>query len=307
MLEQIEEARKIAVKKQNKCYLITALIGIGIFSFIVFITGDFSFDLFTIIHSLMFTIVPTIILGVIIVSIFSSKEVKRFKDLYKKNIVEATFKEVFTDVFFDVDKGIDYSVIYNTGMMDMGDSFSSNDYATGKYKNINFAVSDVNITETYTDSDGDSHTVTLFSGQWYIFDFNKSFKANVQVKDTSFHNARTYRKKGESKYQKVELEDIDFNKKFKCFAQEPIDAFYIMTPRMMERLKIIKEKMKHSLLFCFIDNRLHIGVSTGKDLYEPNLRKPVNLESARAVVLNDLQPIIDFIDGLELDNDLFKR
>ena len=42
---------------------------------------------------------------------------------------------------------------------------------------------------------------------------NKSFKANVQVKDTSFHNARTYRKKGESKYQKVELEDIDFNKK----------------------------------------------------------------------------------------------
>lgn len=306
MLEQIEEARIIAVKKQNKCYLITGIIGICIFSLIVFITGGFSFDFFTIIHTLIFTLVPTIILGTIITAIFSSKDVKKFNDLYKKNIVEATFKELFTDVVFDVDKGIDYSIIANTGMMDMGDSFTSNDYVTGKYKDINFASSDVNITETHTDSDGDSHTVTLFSGQWYIFDFNKVFKANVQVKDVHFSNARTYRRKGESKYQKVELEDIDFNKKFVCYAQEPLDAFYIITPRMMEKLKATKEKMKHSLMLCFVDNRLHIGVSTGKDLYEPNLRKKVNLEAARAVVLNDLQPIIDFVDGLELDNNLFK-
>ena len=305
MLEQIENARIIAVKKQNKCYLITGIIGLCIFGFMLFLLGANGPMAFF--QSIMFALVPSVILGVIITALFSSKEVKAFNDLYKKNIVEATFKEVFTDVNFDVDKGIDYAVIANTGMMDMGDDFTSNDYVTGKYKDISFASSDVNITETHTDSDGNSYTVTLFSGQWYIFDFNKTFKANVQVKDTRFHNARTYRRKGESKYQKVELEDIDFNKKFTCFAQEPLDAFYIMTPRMMEKLKHTKEKMKHSLLFCFIDNRLHVGVSTGKDLYEPNLRKPVNLEAARAVALSELQPIIDFVDELELDNDLFKK
>ena len=57
MLEQIEEARIISVKKQNKCYLITGIIGICIFSLIVFITGGFSFDFFTIIHTLIFTLV----------------------------------------------------------------------------------------------------------------------------------------------------------------------------------------------------------------------------------------------------------
>ena len=136
MLQEIENARVIAVKKQNKCYLITGIIGICIFGFMFFLLG--ASDLFGFLHAFIFSLVPTVILGIIITAIFSSKEVKRFNDLYKKNIVEAVFKEVFTDVTFDVDKGIDYSVISNTGMMDMGDDFTSNDYVTGKYKDISF-------------------------------------------------------------------------------------------------------------------------------------------------------------------------
>ena len=206
MLEKIEEARIKAVNKRR--IVIVAVIIIGIVLWVLF--GR-------IIIEVPQLIIFYIIIAILLISLIPAKEIKAFNDLYKTHIVSAAFKEIFEDVTFDVNNGIDYSTLSKTGMIDMGDSFTSNDYVSGRYKNIKFESSDVKITETHEDSEGHSYTVTLFSGQWYIFDFNKTFKANVQVKTKNFSSARRYRKSNESKYEKVEMEDVEFNKLFTCY------------------------------------------------------------------------------------------
>lgn len=87
-----------------------------------------------------------------------------------------------------MEKGISYEQIASTQMMNMGDRFYSNDYFKAKYKNINFESSDVHIQEEHTDSDGDTTYVTIFRAQWFVFDFNKPFKANTQVCAKNFSN-----------------------------------------------------------------------------------------------------------------------
>ena len=228
--------------------------------------------------------------------------------MYKKEIVIAAFNKVCTDIQFYLDNGIPYQTIAATEMMYMGDRYFSNDYITGKYKSINFEMSDVEIQEEHTDSDGDSSYVTIFKGQWYIFDFNKTFKANIQVCEKSFRNSR--RKslfvKKEEKYKKVELEDIDFNKVFKVYAQNELDAFYVLTPNTMEKIKSVNNKIRGDLLFCFIDNRLHIGLYNNRDLFEASIFKKVDINKATQKTLGEISIITNFVDILSLDNDLFK-
>jgi len=292
MIEEIEKLRKNVLYKTIACFVV-------IITIIILTIG------FTNIPAL---IVFELVIGMLITGLITKKDQKAFSDLYKKEIVIAAFNKVCTDIQFNLDNGIPYQTIAATEMMYMGDRYFSNDYITGKYKSINFEMSDVEIQEEHTDSDGDSSYVTIFKGQWYIFDFNKTFKANIQVCEKSFRNSR--RKslfvKKEEKYKKVELEDIDFNKVFKVYAQNELDAFYVLTPNTMEKIKSVNNKIRGDLLFCFIDNRLHIGLYNNRDLFEASIFKKVDINKATQKTLGEISIITNFVDILSLDNDLFK-
>jgi hypothetical protein len=295
MEEELEQLRRVALKKHN----------VTIIVFVCFIVG--SFVLFYINPIITFVLFFVFMVALIKLFLSSQKATKQFQDLYKKTVVIETFKIIFKDVNFDLDKGISSKIISETKMMDMGDTFYSNDYVSGKYKDIPFESSDIHITETETDSEGHSHTVTLFRGQWYIFDFNKSFKADIQVCQKGFSNSRRGGLFSKTPFKKVELEDIDFNKKFKVYAQNELDAFYVLTPNTIENIKKLLDKVKGKLLLCFINNRLHIGVQSNQDFYEASLYKKVDIASSIEQTKKEISVITDFVDILRLDNDLFKK
>ena len=291
MLEELDQARKKALKKTLLCFLVPFAIGIVL----LMVSPQFmGIGLFA---------------GFILAAFIPKKDRDAFNALYKNKIVVEAMNRICTDINFDTQKGISRSVIASTEMMNMGDIFSSNDYVTGKYKNINFEMSDVHIQQESTDSEGHTTYYTLFKGQWYIFDFNKEFKANIQVRGKHFYNAKRGRlfAKKEEKFKKVELEDMEFNNLFKVYAQNELDAFYVLTPGTMSRIKEIGNKIKGTLLFCFIGNYLHVAVHNNKDFFEASIFKKIDLEKAIAKTNEEISAIADFVDILSLDNDLFKK
>ena len=243
--------------------------------------------------------------------VFSNKPSKEFKLAYKNTFVLQSLKSVFDDLEYNPERGFDYNVINNTGMMYMGDRYSSNDYVKGKYKNINVEQADVHIEEqvTTTDSDGNTttHYETLFMGQWMIFDFNKSFSANLQVCGKGFYNAKRGNWGSSLKYKKVEMEDAEFNKMFRVYAVDAHEAFYILTPSLMGRIKKLSNSIKGSLLLCFIDNKLHIGISNNKDAFEASVFKKLDESKIIDSIASEIKLITNFVDELNLDNDLFRR
>lgn len=291
MEEELELLRKKALNKTLICLFATIVPGL----LLLFVIGPFGFGL--------------VFLGIILSFFVPQKDKKAFDEKYKQGLVVEAMNRICTDIKFDTNKGIDRSIIANTHMMYMGDIFSSNDYVTGKYKNINFEMSDVDIEEESTDSEGHTTYYTIFKGQWYIFDFNKEFKANIQVCEKHFNNARRGKlfAKKEEVFKKVELEDMEFNNLFKVYAQNELDAFYILTPGTMNRIKEVSKAVNGKLLFCFIDNRLHIAVHNYKDFFEASIFKKVDIEKAIAKTNEEISAITNFVDILSLDNDLFKK
>lgn len=255
-----------------------------------------------------------LIIGVLIIEIAVAGQRKKYRKLFKEEFVVKALEKIFTDLYYNSEEGIPYSTIAGTRMMYMGDIYKSEDYVSGKYKDINFEQSDVHIEERQETTDSDGHTtttyVTIFKGRWMVFDFNKEFKANVQISQKGFANSRVKRffGKKEELFKKVSMESESFNKKFNVFAQNEHDAFYIITPTLMERLENLVNNNKGKMLFCFINNKLHIGINDYKDSFEPgSVFKKLNEEEIVKKVSREIETITQFVDELNLDNDLFRR
>lgn len=294
-IEEIEALRK----KAKDCIVKTLLIsgGIGL--------------LLSIIGKAPGAIFYALIIGGIISAIKVQKPKQEFIKAFKDTFVLKSLQSVFTDLVYEPEKGLDESVISSTQMMNMGDRYSSNDFVSGKYKNINVVQADVHIEEEHESTDSDGHTtrtwVTIFRGKWMIFDFNKTFKANIQVSQKNFGNSRIKNWGQKVKYKKVMMEDQAFNNQFKTFAQDEHDAFYILTPSLMEKIKKLAGSINGKLLFCFIDNKLHIGLQNGKDSFEHSIFTEINEEKVTNEIAQDIKIITNFVDELSLDNDLFRR
>lgn len=252
-----------------------------------------------------------LVLGFIFTNLINSKAQRKFSLALKETFVLKAFKSVFADLIYEPEKGIDESVIRNTGMINMGDRYSSNDYISGKYKNINVVLSDIHIEEKHETTDSNGHTsttwVTIFRGRWMIFDFNKTFKANIQVCQNGFGNSRLNNWASKTKYKKVLMEDQAFNNDFRTYAQDEHEAFYILTPSFMEKIKLLTSNISGKLLFCFINNKLHVGLQNNKDSFEHSIFKKINEEEYTNEISKDLKSITNFVDELSLDNDLFRK
>ena len=292
-VEQLEQLRKQKLsecRKNNFLYIILAALGVG---------GVLFF--FKMFHPILIFILFILRIPF---SIMNEKKKAEYKKKFMDSLLPVAVGSILSDVRFEGDRGISRDLIRMTNSMSTGDIFSSSNYVKGVYKDIKVEMSDVHIQTESTDSEGHTTYYTIFRGQWMIFDFNKYFKSNIQVweKSTFGGISKTWNKS----LKKVELEDISFNKKFKVLSENDLDAFYILTPKLMERITQVEAAIKGTLMMVFLDNKLHVAVYNNRTTFNLNIRKPVDFNKFAADTLRDLDAIIKFVDILELDNDLFK-
>lgn len=306
-LEEIREkykAEELKIKKRvNIASMIVGIIICAGFIYLFYLDRDV-YELPLYLLFFFISEVMCLIFTYVIVSVFSHRTniQMQYETAYKQFIVKRTLESFFTDLLYIPEKGIDKEVLKNSYIY-TGDIYSSNDYVKGKYKNVLFEQSDVKIVEKREekDSKGNTHTYydTIFQGKWMIFDFNKNFKYNLAVVQDSI----VYPKE----VKKIKLENDDFNKKFAVYAGNEEEAFYILTPHMMERLLKLDEDNKGRVSLLFKDNKLYIGLNNYTDSFEPptymkKIDEKVEIEKA----LKDIKSITQFVDELDLDNNLFK-
>lgn len=292
-IESLENLRKETVKKCNKNNMIFAFIIVIILVLLFFIFKVFD------VRFLFLIFVVYIPFG-----IMNEKVKSEYKNTFMKSLLPIAVKNILTDVQVDVNNGIPSYVIEETHSMSTGDSYHSSNFVSGKYKDIKVMMSDVHIQDEHEDSEGNTSYVTIFLGQWMIFDFNKNFKSNVQIWEKKVFGGISRRWK--SSLKKVELEDIEFNKKFKVLSENELDAFYIITPKLMERVKAVEAAINGTIMLVFYNNQLHVAVYNNKTTFNVNIHKTINFEEFARESLKDLDAIIKFVDILDLDNDLFK-
>lgn len=310
-IEELKLMQSNIIKKNKKCNLIGMII-IGIIMGIsIVVTLLCSMKFYYIIIILFLELIFSIITLSIIKYIVNGKDIKIFKEKFDKEIkgtfVLKLFRQFFENLDYNFEKGFSEEDIQNYGMLYTGDRFYSNDYISGTYKNIKFEQSDIQIEVKNEEKDEEGNKKiewdTIFMGKLMIFEFNKEFKADVQVLSRYFAASTLPWNK---LFSKVKMEDIEFNKSFVVYANNEHDAFYILTPQFMEKIKAITKKLNCSVMFGFSNNKLHIAINNYEDSFEYSIFEPINEKKIEENIVENIKLITNFVDELNLDNDLFK-
>ena len=233
----------------------------------------------------------------------SSKNSSTLKKLLSDNVISSVLKEALGD-----------TVEYNPwGRVEPGYMvfpFSYNkalgsDHIKANYKGLNIELSDIELIneEDYTDEEGNTQhsSTTCFKGQWLICDFGKELSGEVRL------SANDKKLLKQHKNDSVELENEAFNNRFLVTAQNAQEAFYILTPHMMEYILTMADKSGGDVYMSFLrDGKMQVAVKTGRDFFELG-KSNADPEELRRKFLGELSWFTDIVDTLRVEDTLYKK
>lgn len=161
-------------------------------------------------------------------------------------------------------------------------SFTGEDHFQGKIGKTAIEFSEVvgrHKTTTGTGSKRKEQYTTIFKGVFFVADFNKNFSGYTLVlPDTAEkmlgkfgQNLQAFSSRGEL----IKLEDPEFEKEFCVYASDQVEARYILSPSLMQRIVEFKRKWNTKVYLSFRDSKVYIAIKMDKNLFETRLFKSI--------------------------------
>ena len=301
-LHDLEVDRRAGVKLVTYLVLIILLGG-------VFIALPFILSL-----SLVVAILAGVamIVGIIIFSIKIHKIRKAVKQRYKE--------EVIKEIVHFIDPSLSYNAAGKVAQSEFSGSkifiqrierYKGDDLVEGKIGKTEVRFSELHA-EYYTrDKDGNKQYHTIFKGIFFIADFHKDFKGEtVVLPDTAeklFGKLGTmFQKMNISRPDLIKLENPDFEKAFAVYGTDQVEARYILTPALMERIMEFKKK-SGKIHLSFLHSKVYIAISVSKNLFEPPFFKSMLRYDLVEDYFNYLILSVNIVEDLDLNTRIWSK
>ena len=197
------------------------------------------------------------------------------------------------------------------------DRYRGEDHVSGKVgaTAIEFSEVHAEYKTRHRDSKGRTHTQwhTIFKGLFFIGDFNKHFKGcTVVLPDMAERTFGWLGKKLQEwnvarSGQLVKLEDPEFEKLFVVYGDDQIEARYILSPSLMRRITDFRNKTGKPIALSFVGSNVNLAVTTGKDMLEPRIFRPLTDFGMAAEFLADVQLAIGIVEELNLNTRIWTK
>ncbi len=99
----------------------------------------------------------------------------------------------------------------------------------------------------------------------------------------------------------VELENPEFEKLFTLYGDDQVEARYILSTSLMERLVNFRRKTNARLHLSFINSKVYVALSVNKNFFEPNVFSSGVKSGYLKECFNYLELVTGIIDDLKLN------
>ena len=263
--------------------------------------GFLLFVVFAMPSMFIFGVGGAILCGLISVIFFAPESkgaMNALRTEYKDTFLPGVLNECFDNAKFEYWVGLTEMEIMQTSLYKLGNRLESEDLLSGEYKGVSFKQADVHIWN-HVETEKKNYDVEYFDGRIIIFDTKADYSSSVRVISKQRTADKSDYRLGFDEDHRVEMESVQFNEAFKVYARTGHDAFYILTPEVMERImKIWNQYGKHQyrdMSFHFRDNKFYFAIESGNRAFEPG-KFPISYPDEKAKLEKDIQIIMDLID-----------
>jgi hypothetical protein len=212
-----------------------------------------------------------------VMGIVYSYMTKDYKKEFKQNIIKPLIELLDENLTYVANGHIDATLFQRSKLFSRVDRFGGDDYVYGDIDGVKFEFSDVVAKERHIDKDGHKHYNTIFQGLFIVAEFNKNFNGITTVLPDSAQNlfgdliGSWLQSNNMGRDELVKMDSNEFEKEFVVYSTDQIEARYILSHTMMDKLLELKKRSKEDIYVSFVGNYIHIGIEYNKDLFEPSV------------------------------------
>lgn len=199
-----------------------------------------------------------------------------YKSRFKREIATEVFRIVCPTATYSPTAGLARQDFDEAGLFTTQGSFSSDDRVHGTIGQTPFEAAEVR--RTYSTGGKSSRLVMVFHGLFFHIDFNKSLRGITLVQPESAPSDRIGSREG---LLPVMLENPAFEKAFAVYASDEVEARYVLTPVMMDRILALRARIDKPIFLAFKHSRAYLAVHFGRSLFEPGITATTSLESVQ--------------------------
>ena len=231
------------------------------------------------------------------------KNNSKVKQLLSDDVVSGVLKEALGDT-------VVYSPLgtINPGPMVFPFSYNcveGSDHIKAVYHGLKIELGDISLIDEseFTDNETgqtEKQSLLYFKGQWLTCDFGKELAGEVYISERA-------KKKRRGMKSDVSMDNEQFDTRFCVRANNPQEAFYILTPHMMEYITAMADKSGGLVYMSFLrSGKMHVAVQTGRDFFELG-KTHTDAETLRRKFLGELRWFTDIVDTLRVEDTIYKK
>ncbi|MDR0814819.1 MAG: DUF3137 domain-containing protein [Bacteroidales bacterium] len=263
--------------------------------------------------TIVLPVVGLIVFYAFYVGTISANLHKRFQE----NIIKRYLAALLSDSEYEPERRHDidvynHSLLYTTSV----DRYNGNNYVTGKLDKTALSFSFLHTeykTETHSSKSGTKTTWhTIFKGVFMQADSNKNFAGKTLVlPDTAEKYLGGFGKwlqktTGGAVGKMVYLENVKFEKEFVVYSTDPVEARYLLTPKIQEQILAMKHFLKKDLRLSFVDNAIYIAISR-ENIFKLNVSLSFKKPETLRYYMRDLIELLTLIHLLDLNIRIWGR
>ncbi len=300
-LKLLEEERK-RIKKRIINIGIIYLFFVALISFVLY--KNFSLDILA--FFLIFALAAT--------KWFYTYLIKDYSIDFKDQIIAPLIAQIDTTLDYAPTQHIS-SAIFNHSRLfkTKPDRIRGNDYVKGKIDGIPIEFSDIYAEKKHKDSKGRESWEKIFLGLFIVSEFPKNFHGQTVVLPDSAQKifgdfvGEWLQKNNSLRNELVKMDNTAFEKEFVVYSTDQIEARYILTPSMMEKLLIYKKKIQHPLYISFIGGKIYLAIEYNSDMFEASVFHSLLEYKIAMQYIQTLHFAVGIVEELKLNQKLWSK
>jgi hypothetical protein len=258
-------------------------------------------------------IVPalTVIAGLITISIVS----KDYRGEFKTRIISKITRFADAGLTYTPQGTIPRSVFVNSRIFRQScDIYRGEDHFKGRIGKTDIEFSEVVAKQkSSSGKSGNKNQYTMyFKGIFVVAEFNKHFKTHTLVLPDTAEKlfgsfGRNLQAMSIGRGSLVTLEDPLFEKEFCVYGEDQIEARYILTPAMMQRIMAFKKRWNSTPYISFLDSKVYIAIRMYRNLFETRVFRTVVDYSFIEENFKFLELLTGIVDDLNLNTRIWTK
>ncbi len=251
----------------------------------------------------IFAPIVIVAISVIIFITCINNKSKIFSSFYKEGVVDEIIHAFCPNATYSPNDGVGEELFRNSGLFTSPDRYHAEDLIEGCLDKTSFICSEVHAEERRARSTKNGvqyYWEDIFKGFLFIADFHKEFQGETTILRNSFFKV----KMGASR---VKMENPDFEKVFDVFSTNQIEARYLITPSMMERMLKLDSNFKKGVTISFRNSTILVAIPDSKNRFEADVWSSLNDMSILKSDFAVLQSLLEIVDELNLNTRIWSK